>query len=138
MSKRRTTARRTACPPGTTRRPAPVGLAGPRHLSALDGLARTAPLHPVLDADAPDHDCPIPPRAVADTLAGATAVLVRVGRQDLLDRPVLAGLAEAARHGWGVTVPPDAAKALWRFCDAFQDDEPRLSGAARGLRVIVG
>lgn len=140
MSKRHAAARRTTanCPPRTNPPRGPAGLAGPRHLSALMGLLTPPSLDPIVDADMPDGRCTMPPADVARTIAGATAVLGRLGQRDMLDGPVLRPLADAAARGRGVSLPHEHSKALWRFCDAFGDDEPLLRGAARGLRVLVG
>ena len=126
--------KRTARSHRTTMRPVTPDLHGRRDLHALTGLAHPAPLTSDELAVAPTK-CLIPPTAVARTSEGVTRVLTGLGHADLLTCQVVTGLRDAAQRGWGLSVPAHAAKALWRFCDAFADREPLLLGAREGLRV---
>lgn len=128
------THKRTARSHRTTTRAVAPDLYGRRDLHALTGLAHPAPLTSAELAVVPT-ECLIPPTEVARTHEGVTRVLTGLGHADLLTCEVVTVLRDAARRGWGLSVPAHAAKALWRFCDAFADWEPLLLGARDGLRV---
>ncbi len=116
-------------------RPTPR-LLGQRELTALTGLVHPAPL-PDSELAVLPTECVIPPGEVSRTHQGVTRVIAGLGQPGLLRCETVAGLAEAAGRGWGLAVPSHVAKALWRFCDAFSDQEPLLRGARKGLRVHV-
>ena len=105
-----------------------------RHLAAVLGLADPPPLDPAVDPDV-DHDARMPAASVAVTLAGVTAVLTALGMDDVINATIPTALRVAAGRGAALRLRPRLAKALWVFCDAFVDREPRLAGARRGLRV---
>jgi len=134
VSARHRTAR-THRPIDWTARPAPR-LLGHRELAAVAGLAHPAPLAESELAGLPPA-CVIPPDEVARTHQGLTRVLADLGQPGLLRGEIVDGLRDAAGRGWGLSVPPHMAKALWRFCDAFSTQELLLRGAREGLRVHV-
>lgn len=105
-----------------------------RHLAAVLGLVDPPPLNSDADPDV-NHDARMPAVSVTVTLAGVTAVLDSLGRGDVLDGPIPTALRVAAARGDALRLRPRLAKALWLFCDAFVDRDPRLANARRGLRV---
>ncbi len=111
-----------------------AGLLGQRHLVAVLGLVDPPLLDFAVDPDV-DHDARMPAPMVLLTLAGVTAVLDGLGSLEVLDGTVPRALRAAADRGAVLRLRPRLAKALWVFCDAFADRDPRLAGARRGLRV---